>query len=108
MVPDAALYAAERHDFLLLARDRQELARHHFRFLNRRVDVPLHPAWAGWLWERATRAGEAIPLEGLGLLAHRCVPDAEAIAADLGAAIRRGGLPVGDAPRTTASPDAGH
>jgi hypothetical protein len=105
LLPDAALYATERRDFLLLAREPRELPRHHFRFLNRRVDVPLHPAWTGWLWQRAVGAREAVPLDGIGLCAYRCVPDARALAADLRRAIRSGGLPAAEAPGRAAAPD---
>ncbi len=69
----------------------------HYRFLNRRLDLPLHPTWAAWLWDRALAAGEAVPLESRGLCAYRCLPDIEKLAADLGAALRDSvvGLPDG-------------
>ena len=50
LVPEAARYTADRADFLLLPRDAAEAARLHYRFLNRRLDLPLHPDWADWLW----------------------------------------------------------
>ncbi len=56
LVPDAALYATEQQDFLLLCRTEEEAPLLHYRFLNRRLDLPLHPAWSGWLWERAMRS----------------------------------------------------
>ena len=59
LVPEVALHGAERPDFLLLPRRPAEVAALYYRFLNRRVDVPLHPSWAVWLWDRARSDGEA-------------------------------------------------
>ena len=58
LVPDAALYAAEQREFLLLARTTEEAPTLHYRFLNRRLDLPLHPSWAEWLWRRGVENGE--------------------------------------------------
>lgn len=96
LVPEAALYAGERSDFLLLVRKPAEAPALHHRFLNRRLDLPLHPDWARWLWERALSTGEAIALESLRLHAYRCVPNRDALAADLTLAIRRGALGPAD------------
>src|SRR5438046_2712535 len=76
VVPEAAQVGADRADFLIFPRALDEAPALHYRFLTRRQDLPLHPAWAGWLWERARRRGEAMPLESRGLLAYRCTPDA--------------------------------
>ena len=92
LVPEAALYGGERPDFLLLVRQPQEAPMLHYRFLNRRLDLPLHPAWASWLWDRALRTGEAVALESRGLRAYRCLPNPEKLAADLGAALLEGVL----------------
>lgn len=94
LVPDAALYAAEQQDFLLLARTPAEAPLLHYRFLNRRVDLPLHPSWAEWLWERALRAEEARELEAVGIHAYRCSPDPAELAAALGRALRGHRLPA--------------
>lgn len=98
LVPEAALYTAERTDFLLLPRSADEAVTLHERFLNRRLDVPLHPLWATWLWERGLRTAETVPLESLGVQAYRCVPKHEALAGDLRDAIRRRALPIPDEP----------
>lgn len=109
--PRSAHYAHERADFLLVprldpcgavavadplvaARTWEALAAQHFRFLNRRVDTPLHPAWAAWLWRRAVERGEAIELDSYGLAAYRCAPDVAALTADVLASVRAGELPV--------------
>jgi hypothetical protein len=94
LVPEAALYTAERTDFLLLPRSSGDEAELHGRFLNRRLDLPLHPLWATWLWERGLRTAETVPLESLGIDAYRCLPNPEALAGDLGKAIRRGMLAI--------------
>lgn len=92
LVPEAARYAADRPDFLLLPREERDAATLHYRFLNRRLDLPLLPAWADWLWARAQRRREAVALVSYGLAAYRCRPDPGALAADLGDALRRGRL----------------
>lgn len=102
LVPETARYATDRPDFLLLPREERDAATLHYRFLNRRVDLPLLPAWADWLWARAQRRQEAVALISYGLAAYRCRPDPDALAADLGDALRRGRLrlPNADAPLT--------
>jgi len=101
LVPEAARYTAERPDFLILPRQLDEAPGLHYRFLNRRLDLPLHPSWAEWLWERARQTGEAVTLESQGLSAYRCIPNADALAADLGTAARDGTLALADAPQHT-------
>lgn len=104
LVPEAALYTAERRDFLILPRVADDAAALHYRFLNRRLDLPLHPLWAPWLWERGLRAGETVALESLGIEAYRCAPSPEALATELGEAIRCGALRVPDEPGAPAGP----
>ena len=96
LLPEAARYAAPRADFLLLPRTEAEAPWLHFRFLDRRVDLPLHLGWQGWLWERALRTGEATALEAEGIRAYRCTPNPDALAAELSAAVRSGHLRVPD------------
>ena len=92
VLPEAARHRATRADFLLLPRSQEEAPLLHFRFLDRRVDVPLHVSWQTWLWERAVRGGEAVALEAEGIRAYRCAPNPGALADELAAAIRRGSL----------------
>jgi hypothetical protein len=92
LVPQAALYACDQTSFILLppeAETEDQVAALHYRFLNRRTSLPLHAAWAGWLWQRAVRANEATMLESRGTGAYRCMPDVAALATDLSAAVRR-------------------
>lgn len=96
LLPEAARLTASRDDFLLLPRAAEEAPPLHFRFLDRRVDLPLHMDWCDWLWQRALRTGEAVALEAGGTLAYRCTPQAEALAADLSAAVAAGVLRVAE------------
>ncbi len=97
LVPEAGLYPTERADFLLLPRRLDEAARLHYQFLNRQLDLSLHPNWADRLWERALDTGEAIALESHGLRAYRCSPNPVVLADDLRAGVRQGTLHVNDA-----------
>ncbi len=94
LIPEHALYAGERFDFLLLARSADEAPALHYRFLSRRVDLPLHPLWADWLWERALQRGEARPLDALGVHAWHCVPDRSDLKQALGRAVRGHRVPL--------------
>lgn len=96
LIPDLAAYACERPDFLLLARSEDEAPALHYRFLNRRVDLPLHPSWAEWLWGRAFASGETEALHSAGIQAYRCRPDVTQLEEDIGAAVRHGRLTVPD------------
>jgi hypothetical protein len=92
--PRLAEYTFDRQDFLLLARSEDEAPHLHYRFLDRRVSLPLHMGWATWLWERGLRTGEVEPLESRGILAYRCRPDEAALRADLAEAVAAGELQV--------------
>jgi hypothetical protein len=96
LVPDLAAYACERQDFLVLARDKDEAPALHYRFLNRRVDLPLHPSWAEWLWDRGLASGETEALRSVGIHAYRCRPDVAQLEEDISATVRRGRLTVPD------------
>ena len=96
LLPERARHGATGDHFLLLPRSEEEAPQLHFRFLDGRVDLPLHAGWGGWLWERALRSGEAMALEAHGILAYRCTPNADALAVDLSAAVRDGVLQVAD------------
>lgn len=77
-----------------LARAEDEAPALHYRFLNRRVDLPLHPSWAEWLWDRGFASGETEALHSVGIHAYRCRPDVGQLEEDIGAAVRRGRLTV--------------
>ncbi len=94
LVPDLGAYLSERQDFLLLARTEDEAPVLHYRFLNRRVDLPLHPSWAEWLWERGFTSGETEALHSVGIHAYRCRPDARQLEADIAESVRRRRLTV--------------
>ncbi|MEZ4503649.1 MAG: hypothetical protein R3C39_13570 [Dehalococcoidia bacterium] len=94
LVPDAALYAAEQQEFLLLAQSPEEAPLLHYRFLNRRLDLPLHPTWSDWLWDRALRTGEAQEIDAMGIRAYRCRPEPGELAEALGRALRGHRVPA--------------
>jgi len=94
LMPEIAAYATDRLDFLLLVREQDGAAQLHFRFLARRLDLPLHPSWAGWLWRRGLENGEVEQLDSVGVQVHRCRPQPEALRADISDAVRRRELAV--------------
>ena len=93
LLPEAGRIGAARPDIILLPRTSDEAPVLHWRFLDRRLDLPLRMSWATWLFERACRTGEAIPLQAFGIVAYRCRPDPEALAGDLSSAIQHRQLP---------------
>lgn len=94
LVPELAVYNSDRSDFLLLVRDQDDAAHLHYRFLARRLDLPLHPLWAEWLWHRALARGDVEELDSLGLRAWHCRPNQDALRDDIGDAVRRRELGV--------------
>lgn len=95
LVPRLAPFHAEGREFLLLVREEAEAARRFWRRLNRATDLPVHPSWDAWLWARALRLREAIPLAGRGLVAYRCHVNLARLAEDVGEAVRSGELGAG-------------
>ena len=94
-----AEYSFDRDDFLLVTRTGENQTEQHHRFLDRRISLPLHHSWAGWLWERGLKKGEIQPLECLSVRAWKCVPDPEELEADLGVAIAARILTLPESPK---------
>lgn len=84
-----AEYAHDNENFVLLAREGENEREAHHRFLDRRVTLPMHPSWAGWLWERGLRTEEIIPMECVGVRAWLCMPNPPKLEADVGEAVRQ-------------------
>ncbi len=85
-----AEHSFEQVDFLLVAQEEADAPSLHHRFLDRRISLPLHYSWAGWLWERGIAKGETTPLECNGIHAWRCIPNEAQLGKDLSEAIRYG------------------
>ncbi len=84
----AAEYGHESDDFLLLRREDSGEEQAHRRFLDRRVTVPLHPAWDEWLWQRGLDLEEIIPLQASGIRAWICRPNPALLERDISEAVR--------------------
>ena len=89
VAPAIALHADDRPDFVMLPRSDDEAPLVHYRFLNRRCPLPLHPDWTHWLWRRAVDTGEAVGLQTHRLRAFLCAPNTDALRADITTALRR-------------------
>ena len=83
-----AEHSFEGVDFLLLAQDEADAPNMHHRFLDRRISLPMHHSWAGWLWERGIEQKEITPLECNGIHAWRCIPNEAKLRQDLSEAVR--------------------
>ena len=87
-----AQYASEHDTFLLLAQTEDEAPRLHYRFLDKRSPLPLHPSWADWLWRRGLQKEEITQLQSAGVVAYRCNPNPESLKEDLSEAVASGTL----------------
>ena len=96
LVPRLARFHTEGAEFLLLAHRPEEAPGLFWRRLNRATDLPLHPAWTDWLWQRALRLQEATPLASRGLLTYRCQLNLPRLTADVSEALRAGELAAPD------------
>ncbi len=67
-----AKYGTAGHLFVILCQDPEEAPDRHYRFLDQRVAIPLHPSWAGWLWEEGLANESIVPLESHGIRAYLC------------------------------------
>lgn len=66
-----------RHEWYTFPRNEAEAPLLFYRFLDRRITVPLHPSWMGWLWALALKKEWAKPLrtfaaDGRFVAAYKC------------------------------------
>lgn len=94
LLPDRASSLGETPDFLLVPREQDDVATLHYRYLQRRLRLPLHPSWSDWLWRRARDYGEAVGLEGFACRAYHCQPNEALLAEDLSAAVAARSLAI--------------
>ncbi len=87
-----AEFRFERDEFLLLAPDEKAAPALHRRFLDRRLELPLPPNWADWLWQTGLRNETIVPLESVGLAAYKCTPNHDLLREELSQAVASGRL----------------
>ena len=87
-----AEFSSENDRFLLLAQSEEDAPHTHYRFLDRRSPLPLHPSWAQWLWRRGLEKEEVVSLQAAGIVAYRCYPNAKSLKEDLSEAVASGRL----------------
>ena len=85
-------------NFVLLIRPGQNIAELYRKFLDHRVDIPLHPSWTDWLWKRAQRRQhpELMKLESNNIDAYLVNIEPDALASEIRSAIQSGALTVPD------------
>lgn len=94
-IPEPDLEETNRHSgFLMLCpEDEEPEARFHF-YVDRRSDLPIHPYWAKWLWQRSLHNTEATPLETAGIKAWTCYVNQSKLREDLSQAVSKGLLNI--------------
>ena len=86
-----AQYDRDDSNFILVGKPQETRApERHLQFLNRRISLPLHPAWADWLWDRGLETGEIAKLHSLGIQAWKCEPNEMALRWEITQAIVEG------------------
>lgn len=83
--------------FVLLVKgtDPETAAAALLNMLDRKTDVPLHPAWAARLWQAAAKKGWVTPLDGFGPYSGwEADVDEEALKKMIGAAIKKRTLTI--------------
>lgn len=84
-------YNSESPGFVLLAElGVDDAADRHLQFINRRISLPIYPAWKYWLWYRGITKGEITPMTTAGLSAWQCTPGEDALRTDITADIQAG------------------
>ncbi len=94
LYPQLAELYNNHQDFLLLLPPDRNPAEQHFRFLNRRTTLPIHPDWADWLWQRGIESGEITPLETMTMQAWYCQWNEQTLKEHLSIAIANKHLPI--------------
>ncbi len=94
LVPELAAFAANRRDFLLLARDGTRHLTSITASSTAASTCRSHSSWAEWLWSRGLENGEVETLISVGVHAFRCRPIPKALREDIGEAVRRRVLSV--------------
>ena len=86
----------ERKDFLLtsFSGSQEELVRNHYRFLDRKIELPVHESWADWLWERGLAEDEIRPLTGHNMAGYYCLIEEDSLREDICKAVKQGKLRV--------------
>jgi hypothetical protein len=77
---------------LLLLRDADDPAQRFHRVCDALVTTPLHPTWAGWLWQWAKEAGAVQRLHTTGCQAWTVTIDEPQLEQSLSQALRSGAL----------------
>ena len=86
--------AFDSPDFLLLAHSEHRIPGMHYRSLDIRTHIPIHPGWTDWLWQRSLLKQESRQLNSHGIVAYHCNPDQESLQADITLAVADGRLTV--------------
>ena len=50
----------KQNRFLVITKDDRDIRPLFFRHLDEITEIPLHPSWTGWLWNRIQRAGRLV------------------------------------------------
>ena len=90
----------DRHEWYTFPRTPDEAPLLFYRFLDKRIAVPLHPSWMDWLWAVALKKEWAKPLKTFGapgrfVAGYKCfVGHSAQIEAEVAEGVRQGILKV--------------
>ena len=87
-----AEYEYNRSSFVILTQDLNNVEELHFRFIDKRSPLPLHPSWATWLFDRGLLTAEIRKLESTGIYAYLCTPNFDELRKRISTAVRHGEL----------------
>ena len=89
---------AERKDFLLTSfkNSEEEIVRNHYRFLDRKIELPVHESWADWLWKRGLAEDEIRPLTGHNMAGYYCLIEEDSLREDICKGVRQGELQINE------------
>lgn len=87
-------YDNSKESFLLLPRDSDNERELYYRYLNRRMTLPMLPEWADYLWKWGEQVEEIETLESIGTRAYWCTPSKELLQLAISDGIAHGQLEI--------------
>ena len=65
------IYDSTEEEFMIAVPKYTDVSRIYFQYMNKRCTIPMMPAWANWLWERALNKNIVTKMISNNLYAYR-------------------------------------